>query len=514
MRKFLTVILYIIIAPAEIKSQIFPKENSILNYRLIGFSFSAMQQKNSYKLEIADGNYSSQDSFKRNIIKTINCETNRVIVEVPAFGRKYTWRVISKDHNINKASNSLHHFSTCMVPAVDTNMTRVRVLENAKAYKDAYFFLDGSGALYDMAGHPVWYLPDIGGYQTVKSTVRDLKLSVKGTITYSYEQYGSYEIDYNGAILWKAPDDGKVSGGNSEYYHHEFTRLGNGHYMILGAEYESWNQKLPSATDSSFVISHTNETRPSNGQSGTINVSFGTVIEYDEKGNVAWSWKSSDYFRLSDIYYHAKKDLGIVTHENSFYFDEKRSVIYIGFRNISRILKVKYPEGTVLNVYGEIYKPNVPEAGNGLFRSQHSVRYSDHGYLYLYNNNTTVSAGDSELLPEIVKLEEPDSQNGQLKKIWEYKCTIDGVSPDHPPYQFQTGGNVIELPDQSLFVNMSNVYSKVFIVSPDKKILWSAIPEKWNEEGKRWDMISDYRASIIANKKDLENLIWNSEKNN
>jgi hypothetical protein len=183
-------------------------------------------------------------------------------------------------------------------------------------------------------------------------------------------------------------------------------------------------------------------------------------------------------------------------------------MIYVGFRNISRIVKIKYPEGTAAGAYGEIYKPGVPETGNGLFCHQHSVRRSDAGYLYLYNNNSCVPAPS---LPEIVKLEEPGSGNGPLKKIWTYQCTIEGVGKSHPDYQFTVGGNVVELPDHSLFANMSNVYTKEFILSPDKKILWSAIPERWNAKDNKWDMILEYRASIISNRKDLEKLIWNAE---
>ncbi len=40
------------------------------------------------------------------------------------------------------------------------------------------------------------------------------------------------------------------------------------------------------------------------------------------------------------------------------------------------------------------------------------------------------------------------------------------------------GGNVIELPDGSLFSCMGGSYSKVFIVNMNKEILWSALPEK------------------------------------
>jgi hypothetical protein len=50
----------------------------------------------------------------------------------------------------------------------------------------------------------------------------------------------------------------------------------------------------------------------------------------------------------------------------------------------------------------------------------------------------------------------------------------------------------------------------VFIVSRNKEITWSAIPERWNMESKKWcNYWLTYRASIISSRKELEQLIWN-----
>ncbi len=521
MWKNLIVVIFLLFLPYQARLQVLPKEGSSLNYRLIGFSFPAEQLQGRYEIQIALGNYYSADSFGKNIVVHLPCKNTKnknahfkdtkTIGEVPFFGRAYTWRVVNLSNNGVKSE--LHHFSTSMVKEVDSSVSRLRVLKSAQKYKDAYVFLDGTRALYDMSGRPVWFLPDIDGFITEKSLLRDLKLSAAGTITFLYEERGAYEVNFHGDILWKAPNNGAVSQQGMEGYHHELTRLSNGHYMVLGSEYELWNKKLPSATDSTFAIFHFDKTKPdSNERSRFVSMPFGTVIEYDEKGGVVWAWKSSDYFRSSDIYYHKGRgnQLDISVHENSFYFDEQAQVLYVGFRNISRILKIKYPEGNVFAAYGETYTADAPEAGNGLYCRQHSVRRSERGYLYLFNNN---SCARSEALPRLIRLEEPPSGNGSLKKIWEYECTTEGATDTalKKGYQFPIGGNVVELPDHSLLANMSSSYSKVFILSEDKKILWSAIPEKWNANLKKWEMVYDYRASIITSRQDLERLIWNAE---
>jgi len=507
MSRCFAILFFVLVAAAQSWSQVLPKEGSVLNYRLIGFSFSPGQQAGMQKIEIAVGHYMSEDSFKKNIVvSTPFSKDTKIINEVPFFGRQYTWRVVREGEKPSRGN--LHHFSTSVVPEVDSLHFRLRVLKEAEKYQDAYVFLDGARALYDMNGRAVWYLPDVDGHRIDRS-LKDLKITPQGTITFLFEEQAAYEINYNGDILWKAPNDGKVSGLDNECYHHEFTRLDNGHYMALGSEYMLWNKSTPPAADSNFLLRHTNKKQRDSAGLMYSCAPYGTLAEYDEYGNVVWSWKSSEYFKRSDIYYHkAKGRPDASVHANSFYFDEKEGVIYVGFRNISRVLKVKYPEGTVLASYGEIYMPGMPELGNGLFCRQHSVRRSDRGYLYLFNNNVCIKTSS---LPQILKLEEPAS-GYDLKKIWEYTCTAEDVGPDQQGMlMFPTGGNVVELPDHSLFVNMSTAYSKVFILDEDKKVLWSAIPEKWIESSKRWLMVYDYRASMITSRKELEKLIWNAE---
>jgi hypothetical protein len=105
-------------------------------------------------------------------------------------------------------------------------------------------------------------------------------------------------------------------------------------------------------------------------------------------------------------------------------------------------------------------------------------------------------------------LQEPADKNGKLKRIWEYACPSDGVHPNTSP----TGGNVLELPDNSLFVSVGIPFSKLFIVSRDKKILWSAFAEEWHPEEKTWRIMGQYRASIILDRKAIEKLVWNVNK--
>ncbi len=490
MLRTLTIISLLFLIPQRLLSQILPKEGNILNYRLIGFSFPAAKPTVNYTIEIASGHLIDESSFRKNIIKSFSCKTNKVILEVPYFGAQYTWRTIYTSGN-STTKNALHHFSTGTIPEVDTSNIRLRITDTALNYKDAYVLLDGSKVMYDMKGNPVWYLPAIDN-KTVMP--RDLKVTVAGTIT--FVEADAYEINYDGTVLWKAPDFNHISGQPKESWHHEFTRLTNGNYMIYANEFLFCNMQ----PDSTMQIDYTNKAAEPKSV-------FGVLAEFDASGKILWQWKSSEYFDKSDLKYYKSPDnkqVVDILHENSFIFDEQNKLIYISAKNLNRIIKIKYPEGTILNSYGENFYGGNTSIDNHLFCGQHSIRRSQDGNLYLFNNNGCHFDNN----PTVIEFQEPNEPGGTLKKIWEYECKSEGPAHKGLP----SGGNVIELPDKSIFVYSPGAESTLFIVNKKKEILWRAVSEKYNEDDKKWYPLPNYRASIIFNRKDLEKLVWNSSK--
>jgi hypothetical protein len=476
--------------------QILPKEGGKYNGRLMGFSFPAVAGSDNYKVEIAAGYYNNADSFRKKVIRTVVSKSNKIIGEVPAFGSQYTWRVSSNGKN--KSDGTLYHFSTQTNIQVDTNKLRLRILQPAvQQYKDYYVAVDGGGVLYDMKGRPVWFIPDTNRFG---GNVADMKFTSQGTITFINRN--PYEINYNGDVLWQVPDKTKKNDSPAQriLFHHEFTKLSNGHYMIMGMQLLGC--KVVRSNGSSYIVvtGESDEAERNGYKPGR----FGCLIEYDAAGNIVWSWQSSKYLSESDFAYFNPPDSNqkFDAHDNAFFFDEKNSAIYVGFRNINRIIKIEYPSGKVLNVYGEKYGPR--EKGATLFCGQHSIGRTLDGYLYVFNNN---SCQLRDSLPTVVIMQEPFSAKDTLKKIWEYTCTTDG---DRHRY-FGSGGNAVELPDRSMFINTGSDYSKLLIVSREKKILWSALPEHFLESYKKWMPNHEYRANIIS-REELERLVWSSEK--
>jgi hypothetical protein len=168
-------------------------------------------------------------------------------------------------------------------------------------------------------------------------------------------------------------------------------------------------------------------------------------------------------------------------------------------------MKIEYPSGKTLGFYGENFFPgNSVSTGNNLLCNQHTIARSKDGNLYIFNNNSCMF---KDSLPTIVEFKEPQFPGDTFKKVWEYTCTMEG---NYNKF-FGSGGNATELADGSFFVNMGSEYNKQFIVTRDKKIAWSAITERFMESDQKWTPIHEYRTSILS-RKELERLIWNSEK--
>ena len=507
-------LIYFLISFYRLAAQILPKEGSVLNYRVIGFTFPPVVGVNSYKVEIASGNCDNEKMFTKNIIASYSGKNNKIICKVPFFGKQYTWRcVLTKDSFQNNVQgetgmkSDLHHFSTMAASFLEESSSRMRIMKDATKYKDAYFFLDATKSLYDMQGNLVWFLPDslTDIFEPIEMA-RDIKLSPQGTITFLV---GSdiYEINYSGDVLWRGPANKIVENGSTKQksqYHNELTRLLNGHYMVLATEHV-----LCKMSDSKDGIAFKYGV---DGEKQTNDTSYkdfplGTLIEYDESGHIAWKWEMAKYIPQSDLLSWIKTN-GFERsklHDNAFYFDEKNSAVYLSITSLNRVLKLKYPDGDVLNTYQGKYKTDLDAKGVSLFCRQHACGVSEKGFLYLYNNNDC----NAPALPNLVMMIEPTMHNDTLREIWRYECRIDGDSIKQKiPALTHGGGNVVELPDNSLFVCMGNDYGKLFIVNFNKEILWSALPEKWNSDKLEWDVLPSYRASIIWSNSLFEKMVW------
>ncbi len=489
-----------------LSAQVTPVENSLLHYRLIGISFPAIANIDNYQIDVADGYYSAGPEFDAHITSSYAVTTNRQVIEVASFNQLYTWRITYKVGNKSLYVSELHHFKVLPLPQfLGRRPYRLRVLKQAEKYKDAYVFTDKNHTLYDMKGHPVWFLPNVPGKFDESTEIRNLRISHRGTITFTTFEL-AYEINYDGQILWESPNDGKVSGDNTERYHHQLSILPNNDYMVLGTEMVEWN-RIKSATGDSVIHILTKEEIASGMP--YKQTPFGTIIEYDTNNNVVWSWKSSDYYKE----YYTKQPLHAKSleenHENAFFFDNKNKYVYLSYKNTSQVIKIRYPDGIVTNVYGRntAISRDATDDPSAFFCNQHSCKISKKGYLFLFNNNFC----NDGVTPSVLMLKEPANNSEKLQKVWEYTYPYSKEQAATLKDTWTMGGNVIEMPGSEIFVSMCLPYGNLYIISLEKKLLWDALLECWNPANNTWERQSSYRGSIINERKKLENVVWSQE---
>lgn len=475
--KLLHIVLVLFVFSPGVCGQVFPADNDSLHYRLIGFRFDEHHRATRYVLEVFDGVQSNTAAQGKPLL-TIESATNKAIATLPEFGRYYTWRI--KYYRKQKLLNTgdSHRFYIKPTPFSGGKTSRVVVIDSAKKYKDMLLFFDHTRSIHNMAGEPLWFLPSIPGItDTSFGVMRDIKLTGDGTITILTTK-NIHEIDYNANVLWSGPNDGKHSGNDEELYHHEFTKLANGNYMVLGNKYVEWDKQY----------------NRSRGITSENKVICGTVIEYNPRKEIVWSWNSCDHLQNKNF----------LTHMNSFYYDSVNNFIYTSFRDNSRVLKAKYPSGEVVERYGESNRKGMITKGDSLFYAQHNVRINKDGDMYLFNNNYIMHYPESQhndsRISTIAIFKEPAKPEDPLKTIWEYKCDIDTFADHVTP----GGGSVEELNDDDYLVCMGRA-GRVFIVSNDKKILWNVITQKHGDNG--WENIQNYRVSTIK-QEDLESLLF------
>lgn len=495
---FLLAIVIVNVTNAQVK----PLNGSTLNYRIIGFQVPQNVKAVTYTLQIALDSVAKADEFERRTIIEQMSSSNKIIETVPTFNMLYTWRVVCKDKAGKIVSKTpLYYFRTGYIKYIDTSVYKMAVYNNTKAVKDVYMMLDNCGVMYDMNGVPVWYLPVIPDRDSTNNKnhmMRDLKPTGHGTITALFE-HGIYEFDYDGNVLWRGPLNGTKISEEIQTYHHEFTRLTNGNYLVAGNE-EIELEVLQGADNRERI--DTQQTIQRDGKRYR-KVASGTILEYDKTGKLIWSWKSSSVFNKETINADAgNRMIRLGTHLNSVYMDEQNKVVYVGFRNISKIVKLEYPTGKILDVFeGKIpimrQGADMSKIATDPFSCQHSCR-KEYGMLYVFNNNTMRDPNSSSVA-EIYQ--EPDTTGKGLKKIWYFDCNIDrNTTPGSP-----VGGSIYAINDTTVLICMGQA-GRILIVDKNKNVLWNGF-QKFNRGEDAWVNLPQYRVSYV-DKKHLYKLLF------
>jgi hypothetical protein len=504
-----------LLAVLNCRAQILPVPGAKLNYNQVMFEYEKVKGASMYLVQVEDDTDETGTgycSFEQTDSATAT------MISGFEFGRKYHWRYAGLKKGQEPVWKGPYYFEVADDTLLKRNIMNIVVSKyDSNASAGGLIVNDCTHTIIDRHGNLVWYLdnvnwkftlPHSGGItaqprtaqatQTnvdpahqkaptakfeVRPVIYDLRMNPYGTIT-DMEDSFPIERDLNCNILWKAPNDGKVSGLSVESYNHDFKRLPNGHYMILGNEL--W-RKLPTYHDSVLIRKKYPSRQPFFGKE-YARVEFGTVIEYDKKGNVVWSWNSQNYFdsdALKPVKGDQRLDFELKPHINAFGIDKKNEFVYVGFRDISRIVKVEKATGKVVDSWGQV-SPTIKAHQQVAFHQQHDAQILDDGNIAIFNNND-YPGRDS--VPSVIIFSQQPEDSGNI--IWKYTCR-DSINKRAS----RTGGNVEQLKNGNLLVCMGNL-DRMFEITMDKRIVWQA-EIKPNEKRSFSYLHRLYRAHYIS----------------
>lgn len=297
---------------------------------------------------------SKDSAFQKAVFTFPRVGNGSVLVrEGLTLGHTYFWRLIHYQGPLPTDTSAVFSFHLLRPSSADTARYRHRVLTDALPRgTQGLVAVDKPGIFLNLRGETVWAHPD-----TLIGRLFDLRLLPTGDIAYlrpknrfeGNENLAFEVISPDGALIWRAPDRGEVSGDTAEYYHHAWQRLANGHFVLAGNQFVYRNP--PKAT-------------------GPVYCKLGTLIEYNPEGEVVWQWRLADH--ISDEALFEKGFADNPAHLNGFFVDETEDKVYVSLRYLDQVWEVKKSTGAVLRVFGGNGQSALAGGGAGAFHRQHS----------------------------------------------------------------------------------------------------------------------------------------------
>jgi hypothetical protein len=450
-------------------AQFAPKDNSKLNYNQIMFEFPYEENASVYTICITydsilqpkekDFIIKKQEKFPVSLIKDLR------------LGKNYKWYVETTLKSGKKTKSDYHYFSIATTRMVNRKLYQPIQLYNKKEkIQDGLIWCDQYRCAVDRKGNVVWFMTEDHLEQVNAKVVRDFRLYNDGNISFIHQPNASrVDIDMN--VLWQAPAAGTISGAKKEDYHHALLQLPNGNYMVLGNEKVKFANENPGDTVTSEEVD------------------FCNIIEFNEKREIVWSWRMKDYFPYEYLI-NSKIETrsGVVNpHANSFCVDETNNVIYLSFRDISRIIKIDRKSKKILASYGQRLNDEDDVMETDLFRLQHDIQLLPNGDMLLFNNND-IDNGKISCV-EIIRLPATKKDTFQLK--WKFDLNYDAQSNG----KIDRMGGVKIMPDGNYLI-CEGSSNRVVEISPKGELLWDFALRQKDTSGRVNDKFALYRANF------------------
>jgi hypothetical protein len=472
----------------KIAAQILPVPNSTIHYTDVYFEEMWVNGATVYELNLI------------NLADTLLIQTQKS--PYPAFwmhhlkwGQTYQWYIKTSDKNgdVIKLSKK-YYFSIININLKIFDSLKVEVKKDlVDSHNHGFIGIDYTKSFINRAGIPVWTLPDIKGFVSRNTLIRDLKVTKEHTITLLTDTF-PIEINYAGQVLWHAPFPLLIN-ADTIRYHHDFKKINKDSYYVLG------NKRVYRKLIGSFT-----ETQLKNelgikkiNQSYYRLTDIPLLLQFNAKAELIWYWDASSYLSDEDL----NKEQGpnnvplLSSHLNAFSVNENGDKIYLGFRDLNRIIKLNKRKKKIELTFGQASPSGEPVIAADAFAAQHDANITNRGSIYLLNNGLPSSNSASSIL-EINENYKPNENS----ILWDFSLKFDDLSNG----KSLKGGNVSELPNGNLLV-CAGFLNRVFEMTKEKKIVWDAFIFSKRKSDAKWSDFPQYRSSWTDTMKQFQVLL-------
>ena len=467
-----------------ILAEVLPRDRSFVHSATIYFEENKVDKAEKYRIYICTDSTRVNENAaiikKENIFPSFYCSAFQ-------WGKKYFWQVIAFDSKGKKISKGALHVFT-MVEEVGSphfDSLRIEIITNKpNKHAGGFLVIDYMRGIYDRTGKPVWKVPTIDGYINVSSELRDLKFTKDNSITLLSDSR-PLEIDLNGNLLWSLPSP-FVFMGDTVTFHHDFEKTKRNTYLLLAnkpVKRRVYDNDAAGSKKSQTVY----EEKDGVKYAGT---EVGVIIEMTEKAEVLWWWDAGTYLSDIDLNYKKRPD-GIAqmqSHANAVGISDDDTKVFLGFRDLSRVLVIDKASKRVQISYGEKYPSGEAKWGNTLFNQQHDANPTNRNSFYVFNNNGPRGKFGVSSIYELTA----DSSKVENPVLWKFSLDFDTLTKGRSG----SGGNVNELPNSNILLCAGQL-NRLFEVTKDKEVVWDGLIYALQKSDGKWHAMPNYRSSWV-----------------
>ena len=395
---------------------ILPENNSSINYTHVLFEWNQIESASEYQIQI------SEDTNFQNILTDTTSESLIYIEKNNIeWNSQYYWRIRSIDISGNEGlwSETTSFSTTQKRSSAESIIYDTSNIQEGLTIFSSFF--DYFTAIIDRDGNEVWNSED------------------SNLVYYTGDPYGKlYGTQFNSGnpllsgIEFSIDNDIIWSETGDSYVHHDFFRLPNGNYLGIAESHQSG--PIPENIDPSILSQFQIIGYPTYPSSDLFIFPWvgDEIIEWNQNGNVVWSWNTFDYLNwlqdydlLGDLWLEAyQMGRHDWTHSNALWFSEQENAIYLSSRHLSRIIKIDYNTKDIIWQMGLDMPSGDVDCGHNLnYSFQHSIQVLENGNIVTLDNgnNSQDIYGTDYPTTRALEIQVTENEDGcEAEIVWEY----------------------------------------------------------------------------------------------